>query len=113
MTQQPFTFPYPELGDTVRSIDQGCRVCVHQTYCPAMYWFRRGGDSRGFKQEPITDKNMGRACTSWSNNPKDKLPGIPNARDLAEMNYMYNQGIGSEANRNGITAAVTGTSRRP
>lgn len=112
MTEE-FSFPYPELGDTVRPIDQGCRVCVHQTYCPAMYWFRRGGDSRGDHQEPITNKNMGRACTSWSDDVKDKLPGIPNQRDLAEEAYMYNQGIGSEANRNGIVDAVTATYRLP
>jgi len=113
MAQQSFTFPYPELGTTVRSIDKGCRVCVHQTYCPAMYWFRRGGDSRGDREEPITNKNMGRACTSWSDQVADKLSGIPNQRDLDEEEYMYNQGIGSEANRNGIVDAVTATYRLP
>jgi len=112
MTEE-FTFPYPELGDVVRPTDQGCRVCVHQTYCPAMYWFRRGGDSRGEVQQPVDNPNMGRACMSWSDKPKDKLAGIPNQRDLAEEEYMYNQGIGSEANRNGIVDAVTGTYRLP
>jgi len=113
MAQQAFSFPYPELGNMVRPIDQGCRVCVHQTYCPAMYWFRRGGDSRGEVQQPVDNPNMGRACASWSSDPKDKLPGIPNARDLSEEEYMYNQGIGSEANRNGIVDPITATYRLP
>ena len=102
MTQQAFSFPYPKLGTVVRPIDKGCRVCVHK-YCPALYWFRRGGDSRGFREEPITDKNIGRACESWSEDEKDRLDGIPNQRDLDEEAYIYNQGTGSEANRNGLS----------
>lgn len=101
-----FSFPYPELGTTVRPIDQGCRVCVHQMYCPAMYWFRRGGDSRGFAEEPITDKHMGIQCASWSNNPVDKVTTPPTADDLAEIEYMWQQGIGSEPNRAGISDAT-------
>lgn len=107
-----FSFPYPELGDTVRPPGQGCSSCVHSTYCMALYWFRRGGDSRGFEQQPVDDPNLGRACASWSNDPSDKVTTV-NDRDREEEEYIYNQGIGSEANRNGITAPVTGTSRRP
>jgi len=107
-----FSFPYPELGTVVRPVDQGCRVCVHQTYCMALYWFRRGGDSRGFREEPIEDEHIGRQCASWSDDRADIVTSV-NQRDLDENEYIYNQGIGSEANRNGITAAVTGTYRRP
>jgi hypothetical protein len=107
----PFSFPYPETSEVVRDIDEGCRVCVHQTYCPAMYWFRRGGDSRGEREEPIVNKNMGRACTSWSTDRADMVKTV-NDRDLDENDYMYVQGIGSEANRGGITGAVTGSPRR-
>ena len=109
---QDFSFPYPELGDVVRPLDQGCRVCVHQTYCPAIYWFRRGLDSRAFREQPIENKNMGRACTSWSTNLADVVKTV-NQRDLDENEYMWIQGIGSEANRGGITAPVTGSNRLP
>jgi hypothetical protein len=78
----------------------------------AMYWFRRGGDSHGFVEQPVDDASMGRACESWSSNPADKVSAV-NQRDLDENEYIWNQGIGSEANRNGITAATTGTSRLP
>lgn len=78
----------------------------------ALYWFRRGGDSRGFRVQPIDDDHMGIQCASWSDNPADIVKGV-NQRDLDENEYIYNQGIGSEANRNGITSAVTGTYRRP
>jgi hypothetical protein len=63
-------------------------------------------------QQPVDDPSLGRACTSWSNNPAVKVRTV-NKRDLDEEEYMYNQGIGSEANRNGITDAVTGSGRRP
>lgn len=63
-------------------------------------------------QQPVDDPSLGRACASWSNNPADKVRTV-NKRDLDEEEYMYNQGIGSEANRNGITDAVTGSGRRP
>ena len=111
--QDQFSFPYPKLGDTPRALDKGCRVCVHQMYCPAMYWFRRGGDSRGDREEPIQNKSMGIACLSWSDSLADKLDGKPTTRDLQEIDYMFVQGIGQEANRGGITDAVSGTSRRP
>jgi len=101
------TFPYPLIGTTVRPMGQGCSSCVHSTYCPALYWFRRGSDSKGFVEEPVDDRNMGRSCESWSDDPKDIVMTVT-ADDLAENEYIYNQGIGSEANRNGITAPVTG-----
>jgi hypothetical protein len=46
-------------------------------------------------------------CLSWSDNPADKVTTV-NQPDLDENEYIYNQGIGSEANRNGITNPVTG-----
>jgi len=76
----------------------------------AMYWFRRGLDSRAFREEPIVDKNIGRACESWSNDPADIVKTV-NQRDLDEEEYIWNQGIGSEANRGGITSPVTGSNR--
>ena len=97
---QDYSFPYPELG-TPRPSGQGCSSCVHSTYCPALYWFRRGGDSRGFEQQPVNDLSLGRACASWSNDPADIVKDV-NARDLEENEYIYNQGIGAEANSSGI-----------
>jgi len=107
-----FSFPYPQLQATPRPVGQGCGACVHATYCPALYWFRRGLDSRAFRVQPIDDDHMGIACASWSDNPADIVKTV-NQRDLDEEEYIYNQGIGSEANRSGITSAVTGTYRRP
>ena len=109
---QDFSFPYPEMGSVKRPVGQGCGSCVHSTYCMALYWFRRGGDSRGFEEQPVNDESMGRQCNSWSDDPAEKVTTV-NDRDLDEEEYIYIQGIGSEANRNGITGAVTGTYRRP
>jgi hypothetical protein len=83
---------------------------VHGTYCPALYWFRRGADSKGFMEQPIDDRYLGRACQSWSDNPADVVTTVTQD-DLDENEYIYNQGIGSEANRNGITSPVTGGDR--
>jgi hypothetical protein len=94
------TFPYPLIGETNRPRGQGCLSCQHRTYCPAVYWFNR------YTQESLTE-DSGRACASWSDNPADKVTAVAQA-DLDENEYIYNQGIGSEANRNGITAPVTG-----
>lgn len=94
------TFPYPLIGTTNRPRGQGCLVCVHQTYCPAVYWFKR------YDQRNLTEDN-GRACASWSTDPNDKVTTVAQA-DLDENEYIYNQGIGSEANRNGIDDPVTG-----
>ena len=94
------TFPYPLMGTAKRKSGQGCMVCVHRTYCPAVYWFER------YTQEDITEDN-GRQCASWSTDPADKVSVVAQA-DLDENEYIYNQGIGSEPNRNGITDPVTG-----
>ena len=100
-----FSFPYPTLGTVVRPVGQGCVSCVHGTYCPALYWFRRYG-----LKEP--DTHTGLQCTSWSDDPMSMVKTI-NQTDLDENEYIYNQGIGSEANRGGITDLPTGTNRRP
>lgn len=97
------TFPYPLIGSTVRPPGQGCLSCVHQTYCPAVYWFNR------YTQRDLAENN-GRACASWSNNPADRVTTVAQA-DLDENEYIYNQGIGSEANRNGLTDPLTASDR--
>ena len=94
------TFPYPLPGNTIRPPGQGCMVCVHQGYCPAVYWFYR------YTQEKLTSSN-GRRCASYSVNPADKVTTV-SANDLKENQYIYEQGIGQEANHNGITSPVTG-----
>jgi len=94
------TFPYPLIGSTNRPRGQGCLACVHQQYCPAVYWFKRYG------QNTLTEEN-GRACASWSDDPNDVVTTVAQA-DLDEEEYIYNQGIGSEPNRSGITDPVTG-----
>jgi len=105
------SFPYPVQTTPPRPTGQGCQACVHTPYCPALYWLRRGGDYGGFRQEPVDDAQLGRACASWSDNPADIHTTI-NQDDLDEEEYIYNQGIGSEANRNGIVSPVTGGSHR-
>lgn len=103
-----FSFPYPTQGSVVRQPGYGCQSCVHSTYCPALYWLRRGGNYGAFRQEPVDDSHLGRACNSWSNNPADKRTGSGTTRDMEEVDYIYNQDIGSEANRNGIVSPTTG-----
>jgi hypothetical protein len=97
------TFPYPLIGNVKRRKGQGCTVCVHYGYCPAVYWFKRYG------QDKLDDWN-GIQCGTWSTNPADKATVVAQP-DLDENQYMYEQGIGSEANRNGITDPVTGSPR--
>lgn len=97
------SFPYPKNGSTTRPIGQGCKSCVFMQICPAVYWFRR----YTFKD---LDEANGRACTSWSTNPADKVK-IPTEDDLNEEDYMYVQGLGSEAVRNGF-GETTGGSRQ-
>jgi len=109
-----FSFPYPKLGTVRRPVGQGCTVCVHRTYCPAIYWMRRYGQGWGLKNSWTgPDSHNGIQCDSWSNNPAAKLSGIPNDRDLQEEAYIWAQGVGSEADRNGITYPSTGTNRLP
>jgi len=87
----------------VRPIGQGCTSCSRSSACPAVYWFRR----YTFKD---LDEAMGRACTSWSQNPADVIKD-PTQDDLNEEEYMYIQGVGSEAIRAGI-GETTGGSRQ-
>jgi hypothetical protein len=95
------TFPYPLMQSTpARARGNGCLACVHQTYCPAVYWFYR------YTQNEL-EPSQGTKCASWSDNPVDKFTSVAQP-DLDENEYIYNQGIGSEARRNGITAPVTG-----
>jgi len=94
------TFPYPLIGSVARRPGRGCLACVHQAYCPAVYWFKR------YTQRSL-DGHSGRACASWSDDPADRVEAVAQA-DLDENEYIYNQGIGSEANRGGITDPVTG-----
>ena len=51
---------------------------------------------------------MGTACNSWTTDPS-KIVSIPTQDDLDEEDYMYLQGVGSEANRNGISVATGGS----
>jgi len=104
------TFPYPQIGEIIRPPGDGCSTCVHGTYCPVLYWFRRGAESKGFAEQPIDDIYLGRACDSWSDNPADKSTVVTQS-DIDENEYIYNQGIGSEANRNGITSWITAGDR--
>jgi len=99
------TFPYPLNGPgPARARGQGCLVCVHQTICPAVYWFYR------YTQNEL-GQTQGTLCASWSDNPADS-PTPVNEPDLEENEYIAIQGIGSEARRNGITEPVTGSNRR-
>ena len=102
---QDYSFPYPVNNASPRPTGQGCKVCVFQGICPALYWFFR------YTQKQLDDKN-GILCASWSTNPADQILTPPNQRDLDEVEYIWDQGIGSEADRNGITDQVVGTWRR-
>ena len=96
-----FSFPYPVLGTTIRPVGQGCTSCQHATYCPAVYWFKR----YTFKD---IEPTMGRACLSWDTDPAHKVL-IPTEDDLKEEDYMTIRGVGSEADRCGITVATGGS----
>lgn len=103
-----FSFPYPQTTTAVRPPGQGCLSCVHRGYCPAVYWLKRYG------QEGRTiDNHMGIQCASWSNNMADQIKTSPTETDLDEEEYMALQGIGSEADRCGLTDAVTASNREP
>ena len=58
------------------------------------------------------DDNMGTQCASWSNNIADQVRTVSNG-DREEEEYVWVQGTGSEADRNGIVTPTSGTSRRP
>ena len=95
------SFPYPEIGGEVRPPGFGCLNCVHRTYCPALYWFVR------FVQREPDDHN-GRNCLEFSDDPADQINTPPNEFDLLENERRNDDGILTEANRNGITDTVTG-----
>ena len=98
----------------MRPVGQGCKVCVHRTYCPAVYWQRRYGQGTELEDGWTgPDDHNGIQCASWSSNPADSISGVPTQTDLDENEYMYNQGIQSEADRNGITMPTTGTNLLP
>lgn len=66
------SFPYPEIGDVTREPDEGCRSCVHNRYCTAIYYSRRFNVEGPWK----IPKNMGRACLEWSNDEADTVQTI-------------------------------------
>ena len=103
-----FSFPYPSLASTPRSVGQGCVSCVHKGYCPAVYWFRRYGI-----EGKLMDDHNGIQCASWSNDLASQVKTEPTDDDLDEADYMTIQGLGSEPDRNGLSDAVTGTNRKP
>lgn len=80
-----FSFPYPKVGGEVRAVGEGCTACVHRTYCPAIYWFRRYGQS-------TVSPHQGRQCLSWSDDPADRISGYTQA-DVDENDYLNDQGI--------------------
>ena len=117
--QDQLSFPYPEIGGDIRQAGEGCTSCVHQTYCPALYWFRR------YTQKQPDDHN-GIQCLSWSNSCGvgysfngygqfgyggcDQVKEITQA-DLDKNEDLNDQGILEEANRNGFTDPVTASNR--
>ena len=97
------TFPYPKIGKTIRPPGQGCTSCVQKGICPALYWWRRN-----IQREP--DSYTGRVCASWTQDMAQQVRTV-SQHDLEEVDYQFIQGIGSEANRNGINTPVTGGDR--
>ena len=95
------SFPYPEQQTTARAKGQGCQSCVHGTYCPALYWFKRNNEER-------PDEYTGIKCASWSNDPADKTSGSTNSFDSAENARRACSGVLMEANRNGISVGRGG-----
>ena len=107
------SFPYPVLGTVKRPYGQGCKICVHRVYCPAIYWQRRYGTGEPLEYGWTGPTNAhGVQCASWSTNPADMVL-THNQDDIDEEEYIWNQGIGSEADRDGLTDPTTGTGRRP
>lgn len=111
MTEQYFpydklSFPYPEGGGKPRRPGQGCTVCVHQGYCPALYWFKRY-----VQREP--DQHNGLTCQSWSTDIRSQVHTV-NKYDIEENNYVtISQNIADEANPNGISGPMTGDAKNP
>lgn len=107
---QQLSFPYPDRGPPTRPMGQGCRVCVHQQYCPALFWFRMN-----VQEQP--DEFNGRDCLSWSDDIADRPPeitgpdGTGSDYDNAENARRNCAGVLREPNRNGITGPITGGDR--
>jgi hypothetical protein len=101
-----FSFPYPKLGTIVRPRGQGCLSCVHNTYCPAVYWLRRYGIERR-----TFDDHIGIQCSSWSSNMADQIKTGPTEDDMEEQDYQEIHGTASEPDRNGISGEITGSNR--
>ena len=93
------SFPFPNIGGEARTAGQGCKNCVHRTYCPALYLFQR------FTQKQ-PDNHNGINCEQYSNDMDDQVTAINNY-DRAESERRMNHGILAEANRNGLTDPVT------
>jgi len=89
------SFPYPKMEGPVRPPGQGCKGCVHSTYCPALYWYRRN-----CFYEP--DDYTGRQCSSRSDNPADIVETI-NDFDQAENSRRACSGVLKEANPSGLS----------
>jgi len=96
------SFPYPKMEGPLRPPGKGCLGCVHSTYCPALYWYRRN-----CCEQP--DDYTGRNCSSWSDNELDIVRNISEF-DEAENSRRSCEGILAEPNRNGITSPTTGSS---
>ena len=93
------SFPYPVLGATARAKGQGCTICVHQGYCPALYWFKR-------YTQPEQEETNGIQCASWSSNIADQVTTISDY-DIAENERRSIAEVLEEANRNGMTDPTT------
>ena len=57
-------FPEPTITSSPRQPGNGCKVCVHRTYCPSMN--RRATNGMG----NLSDRD-GVQCASWSTNRDD------------------------------------------
>jgi len=103
------SFPYPELGSTIREPGQGCTSCVHSEYCTALYWLRRNVQE-GFKAN-VPDERNGIQCASWSNNEDDRITTWTDDDEDENYRLSITDGILTEPNQN-ITDPVTGGRRR-
>jgi hypothetical protein len=92
---QQLSFPYPKMEGPKRPPGNGCVVCVHQGYCPALYWFKR------YTQEKPDEYN-GVQCASWSTDKADQVL-LPNDFDLEENARRACEGILKEPTGSGIT----------
>lgn len=77
------SFPYPQMGTVKRPTGQGCQSCVHGSYCPALYWYKRFSDY-------ILDEHLGVQCASWSNQEVDRIV------EASEGDKEYNERLNDE-----------------